>query len=454
MKRTFIAGLIILVVLDYAIAQSQPKDRIKNNQLYYQQDLRVPMTKLTLVFHGGGSQQEGEELAGLARITAKMLFRGTPDMAREAIEKTFELLGADVSANVSETDFVISIACFSRNLDEVLKLVSTITKNADFPQHELELVKKQELGRLDAALQNAERVLAKGKEYALFGGLRFGKFGSRRAISRISREDVQQYYAKVRGTAVLYFTAISNLSKPEIEKKLSEFSTGRATNGFVLKPETPYKNSQGREAVIFNSPGATNDRFRWSHRGIEATDERRFDLALVMDALGSSTGFLFDQLRNKKGWCYGAYAFVMRPTTRPGRIAYYADPRSETSDKLIPEMLRLIQLFPDEEDFQDLLARRNAAFKNRYSYRLDLKFRLRSEVNRDRYGMPILDKDSYYKRIDAVNLVSAKKVIIEIFDTNNLFMVFYGDAERIKRIVTKLDPSIKITVLDKEVLVQ
>jgi predicted Zn-dependent peptidase len=192
----------------------------------------------------------------------------------------------------------------------------------------------------------------------------------------------------------------------------------------------------------------------WSHRGIEATDERRFNLNLIIDALGSFEGFLFDQLRNKNGWCYGAYAFAMQATTRPGRIAYYADPTSETSTLLIPEMLRLLQLFPDEKDFQERLAERNATFKNRYAYQLDLKKKLSNEINRDRYGIPILTKEEYYQRIDAVTLATAKKTIAEVFDPKNITMVFYGDAERLKNILTKLDSSVKITLLEKEILIQ
>lgn len=430
------------------------KDLIKNHQLYYQQDSRVPMTTLALGYHGAGAQQESEDLAGLARMTAKMLFRGTPSIDRESLERKLELLGADVNADVSETDFTITISCFTKNLDEVLTLVAMVIREAGFPESEIELVRKQELNGLEAALQNADGVLSKAHEYVLFDGTRFGRFGSRAAIARVARKDIQEFFSHVRGAKVLYFTAISNLPKDEIEKKLKVFTDGRRGDGFVLKPEVPFRTSQGRDAVIFNSPGATNDRLLWSHKGIDATDDRRFDLDLIVDALGSSQGYLFNELRGKKGWCYGAYAFLARGTGRTGRVIYYSDPTSENSDKLIPEMLRMIGSFGEETQFQDLLALRNETFKNRYAYQLDVRFKLTSEVNRDRYGIPILDKESYYKRIDDVNAQTADTVIDEVFDSENITMVFYGDAERIKNILTGYDPTIKIKVLEKEVLVQ
>ena len=188
-------------------------------------------------------------------------------------------------------------------------------------------------------------------------------------------------------------------------------------------------------------------------KGIAATDDRRFDLSLIIDALGSFEGFLFDELRNKRGWCYGAYAFVVPATTRPGRIGVYADPSLETSKDLIPELLRLFRVFQEEEGFQERLLQRNATFKNRYSYQLDLKFKLASRVSRDRYGIPILEREAYNSRIDAVTDISARKVIDELFDDRNLCMVFFGDAERIQRILAGCDSSVSVTVMEKEMLI-
>jgi len=202
------------------------------------------------------------------------------------------------------------------------------------------------------------------------------------------------------------------------------------------------------------SSDAANDRLKWSHRGLSATDDRRFDLHLVIDALGSFEGFLFDQLRNRRGWCYGAYATIMQATTRPGRIAYYADPSSETSDRLIPEMLRLLHTFSNEDDFKKRLSERNETFKNRYAYQLDIRKKLSNEVNRDRYGVPILEREKYGRRIDAINYVTARKVIESVFDLQNLTMVFYGDAERLQKILNAVDSHIVPTVLEKEILIE
>jgi zinc protease len=411
------------------------------------------MTHLTLVFNGAGIQQEPEDKTGLARITAKMLFRGTPALSREAISQKFELLGAEVNASVSETDFVVAMSCFTENLGDVVDLIVRVVDEASFPLQELDLLKKTEFNQLEAALQDPERVLSAANQYALYDGAGVGRIGSMRGIANIFQEDVAAFFSKVRAASVLYFTSISDLTKDEIDGFTKRFTAGRRTHGFELKPEVPFKEVKGRNALIVHSPEAKNDRLLWTQKGIAATDDRRFDLSLIIDALGSFEGFLFDELRNKKGWCYGAYAFVVPATSRPGRIGVYSDPSLETSKELIPELLRLIHVFQEEGGFQERLAQRNGAFKNRYSYQLDLKFKLAGRVSRDRYGIPILDRDEYNSRIDAVTDISARRVVGELFDDRNLCMVFYGDAERIQKILTLCDPSIHCTVMEKEALI-
>ncbi len=426
---------------------------VTNHHLYYEQDLRVPMTHLTLVFHGAGMQQEVQGKTGLARITAKMLFRGTPGLSREAISRKFELLGAEVNASVSETDFVIAISCFTKNLATVVDLVVLVIGEANFPQHELDLLKKTEFNQLEAALQDPERVLSAANQYVLYDGSGVGRIGSKKGTANIARADVVDFFSHVRTASVVYFTSISDLAKEEIEQHAKRFAAGRRNDGFTLKPETPFKEMNGRNVFIVQSAEAKNDRLLWTQKGIAATDDRRFDLSLIIDALGSFEGFLFDELRNKRGWCYGAYAFVVPATTRPGRIGVYADPSLETSKDLIPELLRLFRVFQEEEGFQERLLQRNATFKNRYSYQLDLKFKLASRVSRDRYGIPILEREAYNSRIDAVTDISARRVIDELFDDRNLCMVFFGDAERIQRILAGCDSSVSVTVMEKEMLI-
>ncbi|MFA6541755.1 MAG: insulinase family protein [Bacteroidota bacterium] len=426
---------------------------ITNNAIYYERDERTPVTKLSIIFSGAGEQKETEETAGLANITSKLLFRGTKQFTRDQIEKQFDLLGASVSAAVSETEFIIRISAFSRNVNEVLHLVFRMLREADFPESEIEIIKKQEQSRMRSTLQNNEDVLRYAHRFILFNRKRIGKIGSAASLNNITREKIQKYYQQSVSADTVYVTAVSDLTETTLCEYLNPFLQNRLRNGFTLGPETPYRQSTGREIFIAESTGAPNDRLLWSHQGIEGNDPRRFALSMVLDALGSFEGYLFDELRNKNGWCYGVYAYLFPPTMRKSLIGYYSDPSNSTSQFLIPKLMELIETFQHSSEYLHRLRERKASFKNRYSYQLDINYKLTSRINRDKYGFQILDRNEYFNEIDSVTETMAAETIRQVFDLHNMTMIFYGDSHRISSIISKIDPAIPITVFDKSDLI-
>jgi predicted Zn-dependent peptidase len=252
---------------------------------------------------------------------------------------------------------------------------------------------------------------------------------------------------------VMYRSALTDLPEEEVRRKLDRLSMGRTRTGFTLRPEEMYALADGRKALLVRSDEAANDRLLWSHSALAANDDRRFNLGLALDAFGSFEGYLFDVLRNKNGWCYGAYAFQMNATIRPGRVGYYADPSRNDSSKLIPAMMQLIETFPDAEEYKERFIQRPMTFKNRYNYQLDPKFKLSAQLHRDLFGIPILSREEYYERIDAVTPMTTRKVLDDVITPHRMFMVFYGDSDRLAPILTALDSSISIRVIKKEDLI-
>jgi zinc protease len=426
---------------------------IENNMLYYEHDPRTPVTKLTIVYVGAGEQKESAERIGLASITAKLLFKGTSRYTLDEFQTTCDLLGITISAYANETDFVIKLSFLSRNIEETISLVHHVIQDAGFTKEQLQLVKKQEQNRLESILQSDDEVLQMANKYFLFDKSFRGKVGSKASLEKISREDIVEYFKNVKTAKEMYFSVVSDLNEIEIRKSLDGIKDGRITTGFILGPEKEYRTGRGKEAFIVDSPNAPNDRLLWSHKGIDAANHRRFALSLILDALGSFEGFLFDQLRNKNGWCYGIYAYQFPPSNRKGLIGYYSDPSNSTSKLLIPKLLELMKSFRNHDDFLIRLDERSMTFKNRYAYQQDLNYKIASRINRDRNGIPILTKEEYFAEIDSVTRTTALQVITDIFNNSDLTMVFYGDARRISSILASTDPSISVEIHDKSELI-
>lgn len=427
---------------------------IVNHTIYFEQDARVPITSFNLVFTGGGEQQEREERSGLSRIAAKLLFRGTHSLSREEIQRKFDLLGAEVFATVTQTDFTVTVQALTKNIQEVVSLVFHCIQHASFPETELKIAKQQHKASLLSSLQDPETVLRVAHKYILYEGKRFGKLGSLAALEQLTRNEIELHFDKIRSAAVCYCSGTSDISKNEFEALLTPFFQQRTNSGYELLPEVEFKNCKSPEAHIVHLEHASNDRLMWSHQGLSATDPQRFALSLIIDALGSFEGFLFDQLRNKNGWCYGAYATIIPGTTRLGRVSYYADPSDKSSQFLFPQLLHHIATFHNEAEFVSRLSERPSTFKNRYVYQMDRNYKILSQINFDRFGIPKLSKEEYYNEIDSLTPEKFSQVIGAIFNAQKLIMVFYGDANRIQKILHSINPALTATVYNKNIIIE
>jgi zinc protease len=103
------------------------------------------------------------------QYAASMLDKGTSKMTRQQIKDEFDKLKARVSFSGGATAVSVSIETTSPNLEETLKLVGHILKEASFPTDEFEKLKnekecleeKDSLKILNQAIDKKNKILQK-----------------------------------------------------------------------------------------------------------------------------------------------------------------------------------------------------------------------------------------------------------------------------------------------------
>ncbi|AZR95057.1 zinc protease [Bordetella trematum] len=96
---------------------------------------------------------------------ADLLARGTPKLTRQQISDRIDQLQAQVAINGSGTDLAISMETTREHLPALIELMLDITRNANFPQEELDEYKRQVSTSIESAMTEptalASRVLAR-----------------------------------------------------------------------------------------------------------------------------------------------------------------------------------------------------------------------------------------------------------------------------------------------------
>ncbi len=274
-------------------------------------DPSLPMVWFTLIVPYGSGVDPDDKL-GLANVTAELLLRGTQDRDRDAFERTLEGLGASISAGVGADNVTISGSVLSENWPAVATLLSEAFEFPAFDEDEFDaLVEEIKASIVDA--RNDDRSLAR-KFYAeaLYGAEnRYGRpvLGTEATLDAITLEDARLHY----GT---WFT-----SQGAILALLGDFDAGAGGDLAKIagKLEGDPKPTammgvpvvEGRRVVFVDKPDRTQTQMYLGHF-FDRPEGEAYARAWVANEAYGAGGFgarLMSEVREKRGWSYGAYSW-------------------------------------------------------------------------------------------------------------------------------------------------
>ena len=102
----------------------------------------VPVAQVSLLFDAGYAADR-EPRPGLAGFTMTMLDEGAGGLDALAIADRAKSLGADLAAGSSLDTSSVSVSALTERLDESIALLATLVRDPQFPQHEIDRVRRE-----------------------------------------------------------------------------------------------------------------------------------------------------------------------------------------------------------------------------------------------------------------------------------------------------------------------
>ena len=301
----------------------------------------------------GGVRFERENEAGLSRLTAQMLLKGTKKRSAVEIAQALEARGGEISASSGNNTFYLSVRVLEEDFPLGVEILADCIKNPTFPQEELEKVRQRTLTTLAA---QKDDVFAQGLRFFRQNFFKESPYkkdplGIEETVASFTRQDLISFYSRYThpaNTVVAIFGDI-DLSRAEeaVREILGDFA-GKATLSLPKIPHEPplaenkrvETSTQKEEAVVFMGfPGMS----------FEMRDDRY--VMDVLDAIISGInypgGWLHNELRGK-GLVYvvHAYNFV---GLEPGYFGIYALTRPETVDEVVRVVDKAIERIKTQE---------------------------------------------------------------------------------------------------------
>jgi zinc protease len=396
------------------------------------EDGRLPLVSYRLAFRVGGAF-DPPGLPGLTDLLAGLLPEGTLSKSSREIADEVARIGASLSAGASSDYTIVGASALSQFNDQILALMAEIVLQPSFPENEVELAKqntKESLRQQRAqptflASEMVSRVIYGEHPYAVVAP-------SIESIDRVSRDEFVRFHqAKfIPNSAV--FIVVGDVKYDQIVKQLeSLFSTWESGAELVTNFPAPPVRKQNT-AYLVDRRGSAQSNIIIANSGIVRTSPDYFPMLLLHTVLGANASSrLFMNLREEKGYTYGAYTNLDARRTA-GSFRATAEVRTPvTGDSLkefFYELNRIRTELVSDKEISDAKSYLTGVFPIRLETQEGLTDQL---VQIKMLNLPDNYLEIYRDRVQAVTVDEIQRVATKYIKPDEAAVIVVGDGAAI-----------------------
>ncbi len=389
---------------------------------------KLPTIGWTLTLNTGPIT-EGDK-AGYASIFGQVMRAGTTSKVKEVLNEEIDFMGASV--NVGATS--ISAFSLSKYKEDILSIMTDVLYNPSFPQDEFDRAIEQTLTGLkqsqdnpDAISSNVSGILNYGADHP------YGEIVTEETVKNISIEDLKSHYAKFFKPNIAYLVVVGDINKKDAQKLAKEYF-GDWEAGDVQKEDfqTPDPISKTQIALV-DRPSSVQSVINITYPVDNKPGNPDVTKISVMNNIlgGGGSARLFMNLREDKGYTYGAYSSV-GSSRYSATFGAGASVRNEVTDSSMVQFMYELNKIKDELVTEEELANAKNFLRGSFARSLESRstvaqFALNTELN----NLPQDYYATYLQRLEAVTAEDVQAVAKKVIRPDNANVVVVGKAEDI-----------------------
>ncbi len=403
---------------------------------------KLPTVSWTLSFITGPIT-EGDK-AGYTGIYGQVMRAGTTSKSKEALNEEIDFMGASVSAGATS----VSAFSLSKYKTEVLDIMTDVLFNPSFPKDEFDRAIEQTLTGLKQAKDDPNTIAGN-----IGGILNYGKdhpYGERtteETVNNITIDDLKNHYARFFKPNIAYLVVIGDINKKEAQKLAKKYF-GKWKNGDVTKEIFPAPKSIEKTVIsLVDRPSAVQSVISISYPVENKPGNGDAEAISIMNQIlgGGGSARLFMNLREDKGYTYGAYSNV-GSSRYSATFSASASVRNEVTDSSLTQFMYELKRIREEEVTQEELDLAKNFLRGSFARSLEnrgtaAQFALSAQINE----LPEDHYANYLKRIEAVTIADVQRVAKKYVRPGKANIVIVGKAEEI---ADKLRPFAEIVFYD------
>jgi predicted Zn-dependent peptidase len=405
------------------------------------EDRRSPFITFGLGIKSGASQEPGEK-RGLSDITAGMLSEGTKSKTSKQIAEEIDFIGGGMNAG-SDADFtLISGSALSQYKDRLFTVLADTILNPTFPEEELKLQKTNITQGIISKRSDPGFLMEERFNKVVFGEHPYATVLPKpEHIAAITRDDLVNWHKQHFLPNEAYLVVVGDFKSAEMKALLDKTFEGWKPGKLNHAADNAVPKLSGKRIYLVDRPGSVQSNIKVGNVGIKRTDPDYFPLLVANQILGGGgNARLFLNLREQKGYTYGAYSgFAAR--REPGAVYASTDVRTEVTGPALKEVfLELEKIRGGEVSDKEL---KNAKSYLVGSYQLGLETQgsiTQRLLDAKMYNLPKDYLEKYSDNVLKVTAQDVQRVARSHMDLENATITVVGDASKICDELTPFAP--------------
>jgi zinc protease len=408
------------------------------------EDHRLPSISAQLLIRGAGGLSDPANMPGLAGATATMLKEGTTTRSSKQIAEEIDGLGANLNAGTGfgTLEATVSGSGLSDNFDKWFGLMTDVLLHPSFPDGELQKYKQRQIVGLKQ--QRTQPTFLSGERFskAVYGDFPAAIVSTTpEALQAMTSETLAKWHHEryVPQNAILAIAG--DVDPKQLIAKLNKSLAEWKGNDFVATvPPSPVAVKE-KQIYLVNRPGSVQTNLVLGNIAIDRRSPDYFAYNVMNRILGGgAAGRLFINLREEKGYTYGAYSsFAATEFAGPWRAT--AEVRTPVTEGSMVEFLKEFNRLRNEKVPASELDEATRSIVATFALSLEQPTQVLSyATTRKVYNLPADYWDTYPAKITAVTADDVMRVAKKYINPDNLQVVAVGDASVIKPVLEKFGP--------------
>jgi zinc protease len=277
----------------------------------------------------------------LAELCAELLLAGTSKINAAGIAEQLDFYGASVEPGVGDDDATINVYCLSKQLPNVLPLVSSFIDDCIFPQQELDILLSKWKQRFRINLQKSDQQANRLFRKVLFSDKHiYGRLSVLEDYDHVDMDALKAFYQKSYVQQAPIIIAAGKLP----EDILAILETHFGKRGVSANANIPYPTNATTEPeqayTYIEKEGAVQSSIRMGRRMPGMGHPDHSALYVLNTILGGYFGSrLMDNIREDKGYTYGIHSSLLMRAAGP-----YLEISTEVNKDVLEDTLKEIKI--------------------------------------------------------------------------------------------------------------